>query len=170
MTNRCRRCNRPLMNEEAVYGWRCAEILGVSEFMATADEETFSRFTHGIINADNLYIDSNLDLTQLQMNELYKSSAKMSLWEGIDDKKVDAARKRSYSIINREDNKNENFAEELNEYMKIRLNMRSEEIKNERLNEFSKCKEKLENTLQEYKKLLSDAKIRHKSVFDKKVF
>ena len=31
MSNRCRRCNRKLSNAEALYGWRCAEILGIAE-------------------------------------------------------------------------------------------------------------------------------------------
>ena len=35
--NRCRRCNRKLIDPDAVYGWRCAKKLGVSTHMPSLD-------------------------------------------------------------------------------------------------------------------------------------
>ncbi|MBQ4145538.1 MAG: hypothetical protein IJD36_02810 [Clostridia bacterium] len=30
--NRCRRCNRPLSDPNDLYGWRCAQIIGLSNY------------------------------------------------------------------------------------------------------------------------------------------
>lgn len=35
--NRCRRCDRPLSDPKDIYGWRCAEIVGLGNYQRAAD-------------------------------------------------------------------------------------------------------------------------------------
>ena len=50
--NRCRRCNRKLIDPDAVYGWRCAKKLGVSVYMVSADGLMWQYFYDGIAIGD----------------------------------------------------------------------------------------------------------------------
>ncbi len=36
--NRCRRCDRPLSDPRDIYGWRCAEIMGLNNYYTPVDE------------------------------------------------------------------------------------------------------------------------------------
>ena len=44
MENRCQRCNRVLSDPNAAFGWRCAEILGVSEKIQAMGNGVFKKF------------------------------------------------------------------------------------------------------------------------------
>ena len=60
--NRCRRCDRELSDPNAVFGWRCAEILGVSE---TASAFAVASYMYGGI-------------------ELYGTGTIISVFDGAD--------------------------------------------------------------------------------------
>ena len=93
MSNRCRRCNRELSNADALYGWRCAEILGVSGELSKMGAEIFRKFVDGVMKAQKLFGNSNFEFTDEQWKKLYSAFAKMSLWDGVDERKVKEARK-----------------------------------------------------------------------------
>ena len=84
--NRCRRCNRKLIDPDAVYGWRCAKKLGVSTHMATADGLMWQYFYDGIAIGDIIIASENLELSYEEMLELYGTVIKWSLANGINDK------------------------------------------------------------------------------------
>ena len=105
--NRCQRCNRELSDPYANYGWRCAEILGISENISDIGEDILKKLENGIEKADNLFKNSNFNFTDNQWENLYSSFAKMSLWDGVDDEKVKEARKESYPAINKKKTKAE---------------------------------------------------------------
>ncbi len=100
MENRCRRCNRILTNPEAVYGWRCAEKLGIAEQVASLDYDFFTRFTDGILEADKLFKNSNITLTDEQMNAIYAASAEAKIFEGLDDKRAEFNKRLILFIAN----------------------------------------------------------------------
>jgi len=100
MENRCQRCNRKLSDPNAQYGWRCAEILGISSEFSNIDAVTFKKITDGVMKAESLFGKSNIQFTDERRKNLYSAFAKMSLWEGIDEKKVKKAREEVYSIVN----------------------------------------------------------------------
>lgn len=114
--NRCQRCNRVLTDPNAVFGWRCAEILGVSETLSKMGAEIFRKFVDGVTKAKRLFGKSNFKFTDEQWKKMYSAFAKMSLWDGIDDKKVKEARKESYSVFEAIKEKGKDFIDELNEY------------------------------------------------------
>jgi hypothetical protein len=114
--NRCQRCNRKLTDPNAVFGWRCAEILGVSETLSKMGAEIFRKFVDGVTKAKRLFGKSNFKFTDEQWKKMYSAFAKMSLWDGIDDKKVKEARKESYSVFEAIKDKGKDFVDELNEY------------------------------------------------------
>ncbi len=102
----------------ANYGWRCAEILGISENISDIGSDVLKKIENGIEKADNLFKDSNFNFTDDQWKNLYSSFAKMSLWDGVDDKKVKLARKEGYSVLNGIKTKATEFADSLSEYYK----------------------------------------------------
>ena len=57
-----------------------------------------------------------MQFTDEQWKNMYSAFAKMSLWDGIDDKKVKEARKESYSVFEAIKDKGKDFVDELNEY------------------------------------------------------
>ena len=65
--NRCRRCNRKLIDPDAVYGWRCAKKLGVSVYMVAADGLMWQYFYDGIAIGDIIMAseDSNLSYEEM---------------------------------------------------------------------------------------------------------
>ena len=116
MNNRCKRCNRELSDPNADYGWRCAQILGVSNQLSKMRPEAFERFLSGISKADKLM--GNADFNSEQKNGMYKSYAKMALWDGIDKNKVAEAKKDSFAAAGGRKS-NTNLAEELSVWDKL---------------------------------------------------
>ncbi len=114
--NRCQRCNRELSDPYANYGWRCAQILGITDVVPDMEADILRKLENGIEKADLLFKDSNINFTDNQWKNLYASFAKMSLWDGVDDRKVKEARKESYSAINSKKTKVEEFVDTLAEY------------------------------------------------------
>jgi len=51
-----------------------------------------------------------------QVSKMYSAFAKMSLWDGISDKKVTEVRKEGYSVFEKVKTKGKEFIDELNEY------------------------------------------------------
>ena len=113
--NRCQRCNRKLSDPYANYGWRCAEILGITN-ISDVRGDVLIKLENGIEKADNLFKNSNFNFTDTQWKNLYSSFAKMSLWDGVDDKKVKEARKEGYLAISGAKSKDTKFLDSLSEY------------------------------------------------------
>ena len=82
--NRCRRCNRKLIDPDAVYGWRCAKKLGLSTHMPSLDW-----LKQQAIYDTNLVMDiiiaSGYELNYLEAMDLYESVYKWSLAKETDD-------------------------------------------------------------------------------------
>ena len=95
MENRCQRCDRVLSDPNAQYGWRCTEILGISGEMSNIDASTLKKITDGVMKAESLFGKSNIQLTNERRKNLFSAFAKMSLWEGIDEKKGEEGERRS---------------------------------------------------------------------------
>ena len=104
MESRCQRCDRVLSDPNAVFGWRCAEILGVSGELSKMGADIFRKFVDGVMKAQRLFGNSNFEFTDEQWKKLYSAFAKMSLWNGVD------------SVINAKKTKAEEFVETLAEY------------------------------------------------------
>ncbi len=68
------------------------------------------------MKAQNLFGKSNYKLTDEQWKKLYSAFAKISLWDGVDDKKVKEARKEGYSVLNGIKSKFTDFSEVLTDY------------------------------------------------------
>ena len=113
MENRCQRCDRVLSDPNAVFGWRCAEILGVSGELSKMGADIFRKFVDGVMKAQRLFGNSNFEFTDEQWKKLYSAFAKMSLWDGVDDNKVKEARKEGYQIISKSKAKNQSFSGKL---------------------------------------------------------
>lgn len=116
MENRCQRCDRVLSDPNAVFGWRCAEILGVSGELSKMGADIFRKFVDGVMKAQRLFGNSNFEFTDEQWKKLYSAFAKMSLWDGVDERKVNEARKEGYSVVNRIKSKVTEFSDSLAEY------------------------------------------------------
>lgn len=116
MENRCQRCNRELSDPNAVFGWRCAEILGVSGELSRMGADVFRKFVDGVMKAKKLFGNSNYKFTDEQWKKLYSAFAKMSLWDGVDERKVKEARKEGYSVVNRVKAQATEFSDSLAEY------------------------------------------------------
>lgn len=118
MENRCQRCDRVLSDPNAVFGWRCAEILGVSGELSKMGADIFRKFVDGVMKAQKLFGNSNYKFTDEQWKKLYSAFAKMSLWDGVDERKVKEARKEGYSVLSGVKTKTVEFAKTLTEYYK----------------------------------------------------
>ncbi len=116
MENRCQRCDRVLSDPNAVFGWRCAEILGVSGELSKMGADIFRKFVDGVMKAQKLFGNSNYKFTDKQWKKLYSAFAKMSLWDGTDERKVKEARKEGYSVLNGIKSKATKFSDSLTEY------------------------------------------------------
>lgn len=68
--NRCRRCDRPLSDPNDIYGWRCAEIVGMNhydEIASMLDENSLIGYNayvehylpEGVKNADGMLVAAN---------------------------------------------------------------------------------------------------------------
>ena len=103
--NTCQRCARKLSNPQATYGWRCAEKLGVAEVLSKAPYQIFLKFTEGIQKAERMF--KNLfEHSTRKMNDILSSVAKWNLWEGIDEKKAQNAKKQVFKKVDGSDNFN----------------------------------------------------------------
>ena len=80
--------------------------------------DIFRKFVDGVMKAQRLFGNSNFEFTDEQWKKLYSAFAKMSLWDGVDERKVKEARKESYSVINSKKTKAEEFVDTLAEYYK----------------------------------------------------
>ena len=82
--NRCRRCDRKLIDPDAVYGWRCAKKLGVSTHMPSLDW-----LKQQAIYDTNLVMDiiivSGYELSYSEAVDLYESVYTWSLAKETDD-------------------------------------------------------------------------------------
>lgn len=74
--NRCERCNRKLKDPNAQYGWRCAEILGVSEGLNYSGDSVFDRYISGISAADNFLLERDIDKNNIHQASFYEAMAK----------------------------------------------------------------------------------------------
>lgn len=119
MENRCQRCNRELSDPDAVFGWRCAEILGVSGELSKMGADIFRKFVNGVMKVQKLFGNSNYKFTDEQWKKLYSAFAKMSLWDGVDERKVKKARKEGYSVVNGVKTKVAEFSDSLSEYYEV---------------------------------------------------
>ena len=63
MENRGQRCDRVLSDPNAVFGWRCAEILGVSGELSKMGADIFRKFVDGVMKAQRLFGNSNFEFT-----------------------------------------------------------------------------------------------------------
>ncbi len=68
------------------------------------------------MKAQRLFGNSNFEFTDEQWKKLYSAFAKMSLWDGVDEKKVKEARKEGYSVVNTSKTKSQSFSDVLKEY------------------------------------------------------
>ena len=80
--NRCQRCNRELSDPYASYGWRCAEILGITDAVSDMEADILRKLENGIEKADLLFKDSNINFTDNQWKNLYTYFAKLLKYEG----------------------------------------------------------------------------------------
>ena len=116
MENRCQRCNRVLSDPNAAFGWRCAEILGVSEKIQAMGNGVFKKFLEGVLKAKNIFAHGKISLSDEQWKKLYSAFASMALWRGIDEGKVKRSRLEGYTVINNPPGKVKEFSESLREY------------------------------------------------------
>ncbi len=79
----------------------------------------FRKFVDGVMKVQRLFGNSKVEFTDEQWKKLYSAFAKMSLWDGVDEKKVKEARKESYSVINGIKSKVTEFSDSLAEYYEI---------------------------------------------------
>ena len=63
MENRCQRCNRELSDPDAVFGWRCAEILGVSGELSKMGADIFRKFVNGVKKVQKLFGNGDFEFT-----------------------------------------------------------------------------------------------------------
>ncbi len=73
------------------------------------------------MKAQKLFGNSNYKFTDEQWKKLYSAFAKMSLWDGVDERKVKEARKEGYSVLNGVKTKTVEFAKTLAEYYKTNI-------------------------------------------------
>lgn len=55
-----------LSDPNAVFGWRCAEILGVSGELSKMGADIFRKFVDGVMKAQRLFGNSNFEFTDEQ--------------------------------------------------------------------------------------------------------
>ena len=75
--NRCRRCDRPLINSNDIYGWRCAKIVGLDTYnkiATTLDEDAL--FLYNRYVAKHMAKDGDKNFTMQGKN--YKKTFKYS--------------------------------------------------------------------------------------------
>ena len=78
--------------------------------------DIFRKFVYGVMKAQKLFGNSNYKFTDEQWKKLYSAFAKMSLWDGVDERTVKEARKEGYSVLNGIKSKATKFSDSLTEY------------------------------------------------------
>lgn len=100
--NRCERCNRIISDPNARYGWRCAEILGVSEELNYAGDEVFRAFILGVKAADRFTWEK--DLSESEKRNVYEAMVKRylsadmhdaDLWRSANNESLNGTRDKS---------------------------------------------------------------------------
>ncbi len=76
--NRCRRCNRPLSNPNAIYGWRCAQIVGLEKYSEITDI-----LDEDALNAYNMYVSTYLANDKSDYNDSAITSMTNSIISSI---------------------------------------------------------------------------------------
>ena len=69
--NRCRRCDRPLSDPNALYGWRCAQILGYDNY-----KRTVSLLDETALNGYNRYVAKYMSKEKSDNNESFTVKGK----------------------------------------------------------------------------------------------
>ena len=102
MENRCQRCDRVLSDPNAVFGWRCAEILGVSGELSKMGADIFRKFVDGVMKAQRLFGNSNFEFTDDCISPAYlKTFSERIIETGLKIKKVeDVAADRRIHLSN----------------------------------------------------------------------
>lgn len=83
--NRCRRCNRKLKDPNALYGWRCAKIVGENGYILSSDRLIEQAFYDSIVISNLLAANGNENLSTPEWIDLLSSIAKWFLAAGVDD-------------------------------------------------------------------------------------
>ena len=90
--NRCARCNRKLKDPSAIFGWRCAQILGVDTHLNDAGDGAYKAFQQGVAKAYDELIQSGIDLDTIDAAGFVAAYAKMALAASMNNKSLwDAA-------------------------------------------------------------------------------
>ena len=90
--NRCKRCNRPLNNPNDLYGWRCAQIVGLENYQRIA-----STLDEDALKAYNAYVVNYLDKSKTDTNS--SSKKKHTLFPTTDWKTASEIIKRNATAI-----------------------------------------------------------------------
>ena len=74
--NRCRRCDRPLSDPNALYGWRCAQILGYDNY-----QRTLSLLDESTLDGYNTYVAKYLKVEPKAVKII---NYVMEIWEYLE--------------------------------------------------------------------------------------
>lgn len=91
--NRCKRCNRPLSNSNDLYGWRCAQIIGIDNYQriaSTLDEDALKGY--------NAYVVNYLKADKNELKENFTTKGKNYTNSFVREKTEDS-NKVKYSVI-----------------------------------------------------------------------
>ena len=83
--NRCRRCNRKLKDPNAIYGWRCAKIVGENGYILSSNRLIEQSFYDTKVISDLLVANGNENLSTPEWIDLLSSITKWLLAAGVDD-------------------------------------------------------------------------------------
>ncbi len=86
--NRCRRCNRKLGDPNALYGWRCAQIMQKDGLLNYAGDNSFEAFIEGIRIADQYLLEYGIDPGKVDLSAFYQASIKCQLAKGMGNEKL----------------------------------------------------------------------------------
>ena len=86
--NRCRRCNRKLSDPNALYGWRCAQIMQKDGLLNYAGDNSFEAFIEGIRIADQYLLENGIDPGKVDLSAFYQASIKCQLAKGMGNEKL----------------------------------------------------------------------------------
>lgn len=83
--NRCLRCNRKLKDVNALYGWRCAQILGVDQDLNLSGDRTWDAFHTGAAQAAQLLRESGLEPSNIDAAKFYRAMIQAVLAKKLGD-------------------------------------------------------------------------------------
>jgi hypothetical protein len=102
--NRCRRCHRELTDQNALYGWRCAEILGVSETLDNSSDETWNEYIKLFTEANEYLAQHNINVNSINLMAFYEAFIKKQIAANMGrEATVRALEQEIYSIITEND-------------------------------------------------------------------